>query len=199
MAEHGWVISSLYPFITLPLTLPQHPLTSSHPPSSSAAATYLNALHPNMEGNREEADRALQIARQHREQQKFTSALKFAKKSLSLYETPAAITLIKVIEKDIQSAASSTGNGSAEGSYAKTSSAEVHPSAAGTHHRPGHGSPVASTSAEGSSSNSKKREYTDAQHKLVKRITACKVTEYYEILSGETLGWRWMTARSIRC
>jgi DnaJ family protein B protein 12 len=135
-----------------------------------------------MEGNREEAERALHIARQHREQAKYTSALKFARKSLSLYETPAAHTLIKIIEKDIAvasaSARSEGGPADAETS-ARTSGAEVHPSAAGTHHRPGHGG-----SSTPEASSSKKREFTPEQHKLVKRITSCKVTEYYEILSG---------------
>ncbi len=91
-----------------------------------------------------------------------------------------------MIERDILSASLASADGSAgASSSAKSSSAEVHPSAAGTHHRPGHGTSRAESSASGSASSSKKREFTADQHKLVKRITACKITEYYEILSGE--------------
>lgn len=139
-----------------------------------------------MEGNKEEAARALNIAKTHRDAGKLSSAIKFARKSESLYSTPEAIALIRIIERDISAAPSTSSTSEVHESTtngdAKTSGAEAHPSASGMHHR--HGNAGGNTTASGPEP-AKKREYTPEQMKVVKRVKACKVTAYYEILSGE--------------
>jgi DnaJ homolog subfamily B member 12 len=128
-----------------------------------------------MESNRDEAEKCLRIARKHFDSGNISSARKFCQKSISLFETPAALKLLASI------------NDAKEGpATASTSSAtEGHPSAAGVKHR--HTAPSSSGStANGSAGGSeKKRDYTPEQHAVVKRVNACKVTAYYEILALE--------------
>ncbi|TRM65604.1 hypothetical protein BD626DRAFT_489299 [Schizophyllum amplum] len=133
-----------------------------------------------MDGNKDEALRCLQIAQKHRDAGNFSAARKFAQKSISLYETPEASKLLLSI-KDAESAAGSSGS---SGPSTSATGAETHPSAGGAKHR------HTSSSANGSASNGtaggmggEKREYTEEQHKVVKRVRACKITEYYEILA----------------
>ena len=131
-----------------------------------------------MEINKEEAVRALGIARTHRDAGKLTSALKFAKKSVSLYSTPEGVAFVKVVERDIQAAPSSSTEGKTANGGAKTTGAEpdVHPSASGMHHR----------HTTGAAEPANKRDFTPDQLKVVKRVKACKVHQYYEILSGKS-------------
>lgn len=136
-----------------------------------------------MEGNKEEAGRALNIAKTHRDAGKLSSALKFARKSEALYSTPEAVALIRIIERDISAAPSTSTAEVHEPSTngdAKTSGAEAHPSASGMHHRHG----AAGGGGGDAPEPAKKRDYTPEQMKVVKRVKACKVTAYYEILSG---------------
>lgn len=133
-----------------------------------------------MEGNKDEALRCLSIAQKHRNSGNYTSARKFIQKSLALFATPEAENLAQIIESE---ASASTSTSTSE-EATKATGAEKHPSAGGTHHRHPNGNTSTSGSAGGSSSASeRKRDYTPDQLAVVKRVRACKVTEYYEILA----------------
>ena len=136
-----------------------------------------------MEVNKEEALRCLHIAQKHRNGSNLPSALKFARKSVSLYSTPEGVAMVTVIEREIESGGSSstaastsppTPNGGGNGSTAKATGVEEHITSARA--RPGH--------ADKQPEPSKKREYTAKQMEVVKRVKACKHHEYYEILAG---------------
>lgn len=138
-----------------------------------------------MESNKDEAKRCLAIARKHYDAENYPSARKFCQKSIALYETPEAAKLLASI--NTAEAGPSTSKTSAS-----TSATETHPSAGGARHRhTADGAPSRNASGNGSSVNNgtpggmggEKREYTEDQHAVVKRVRTCKVTEYYEILS----------------
>ena len=136
-----------------------------------------------MEGNKDEALRCLSIAQKHRNAGNYASAKKFIQKSLALFATPEARKLAEIIESEA-SASTSTSTSTSTEEATRATGTEKHPSAGGTHHRHPNGSTSASGPAEGSSSGSeKKRDYTPDQLAVVKRVRACKVTEYYEILA----------------
>ncbi|EMD38957.1 hypothetical protein CERSUDRAFT_112669 [Gelatoporia subvermispora B] len=146
-----------------------------------------------MESNKDEALKCVGIAQRHRAGGNLPSARRFLLKSISLFKTPEAEKLLEVVESEIASTAeSSSATSSSAGTSSGetfTSSAESHPSAAGTRHR--HAPSTSESGAEkkgkaanGSADNSqKKRDYTPEQAEVVKRVRSCKVTEYYEILS----------------
>jgi DnaJ family protein B protein 12 len=129
-----------------------------------------------MEGNKDEALRCIAIAQKHKDAGNYASARKFCQKSLSLFETPEAQRLLASIDK--LSAA-----GDSETPQTSSTGAEAHPSASGSKHR--HPAASSSSSASGTSSGlgGDKREYTQENVAVVKRVRGCKVTEYYEILS----------------
>lgn len=131
-----------------------------------------------MESNRDEAIRCLAIARKHHEAGNVPSARKFCQKSISLFETPQALKLLASINAAPSESSAST-------STSTSSAAEEHPSAAGAKHR--HPQKDKSASANGTAGGlgGEKREYTAEQGAVVKRVRACKVTEYYEILAVE--------------
>ncbi|EJD47945.1 DnaJ-domain-containing protein [Auricularia subglabra TFB-10046 SS5] len=126
-----------------------------------------------MESNREEAQRCLGIAKRHYESGNLSAAHKFCAKSISLFSTPEAQRFLDEITHERANAPSSSSepNGSAS---ANASATETHPSAAGMKHRATHPAPAKEET---------KREYTQAQADLVRRVRSCQVTEYYEILS----------------
>ncbi|KAL4259076.1 DnaJ subfamily B/C chaperone co-factor [Pleurotus pulmonarius] len=132
-----------------------------------------------MESNKEEAKRCLAIARKHKEAGNFPSALKFCRKSVALFETDEGRSLLKAVEAAMASSSEDAPTTSS------STSTETHPSASGARHRH-----TAAPSSSGSSKsngkaggmNGDKRDYTPEQHGVVKRVRACKVTEYYEIL-----------------
>ncbi|KAI9456953.1 hypothetical protein HD554DRAFT_2026361 [Boletus coccyginus] len=133
-----------------------------------------------MESNKDEALKCLRIAQKHRDAGNFPSARKFCQKSISLFATPEAGILKESIESAAaaaKSAGPSSGTTNANATTASSSSTETHPSAAGTKRR-------ASAKAEGTAGgmNGEKREYTADQLNVVKRVRACKATDYYEIL-----------------
>ncbi|KAG8923472.1 hypothetical protein FRC00_006225 [Tulasnella sp. 408] len=133
-----------------------------------------------MEVNKDEAQRCLTIANTHFQSGNLTSALKFAKKSIALYSTPTAVDLLAKITEAQEKDTSSSGAGSSSSqSGAKATGAEAHPTASSTskrHH----------TSAPASEETSApKRQYTQDQVTIVKRVRACKATAYYEILEVE--------------
>jgi DnaJ family protein B protein 12 len=132
-----------------------------------------------MESNKDEALRCLAIAQRHRDSGNLPSARKFCQKSINLFATPEAQKLLESINNtDSGSSApeASTSNGNGK---PFSSATETHPSAAGAKHR--HTASTPNGTAGGS--GGEKREYTPEQHAVVKRVRACKVTEYYEILS----------------
>ncbi|EDR13989.1 uncharacterized protein LACBIDRAFT_152282, partial [Laccaria bicolor S238N-H82] len=125
-----------------------------------------------MESNKDEALRCLSIAQKHYDSGNLQSARKFCQKSKALFETSQADKLLAAIDSAAASSSSST-------STAK-SQAEEHPSAAGMKHR---SAQSANTNGTAGGMGGEKREYTHEQHTVVKRVRACKVTEYYEILA----------------
>jgi DnaJ homolog subfamily B member 12 len=137
-----------------------------------------------MESNKDEAIRCLHISQKHRAAGNLSAARKFVQKSLALFSTPEAVKLLELIDS---SSSSSSSTSSAAGSSSSSASAstnptsfssgtETHPSASGTKKR------NAPSVAE-STSTKEKREYTAENLAIVKRVRACKVTEYYEILA----------------
>lgn len=125
-----------------------------------------------MEVNKEEAERCLAISRTHMDSGNLPSALKFAKKSVALYSTPAATAWLQKLES------ASETKSSAGSSSARPSGAEAHPSASTTSHRHSNGT--------SNGNDTPKREYTPEQMKIVKRVRACKITAYYDILDLKT-------------
>ncbi|KAI5449927.1 Chaperone protein dnaJ [Naganishia albida] len=126
----------------------------------------------------EDAEKALNVARQRLEDGKYEVARRLATKSKSMFPTAAADALLAEISQR-----EASGEAGSSSSQARATGAEAHPSAAGTHQRPGHHS-ASNGAAAGSSTGAtaKKREFTPEQHAVVKRVRACKVTEYYAIL-----------------
>ena len=138
-----------------------------------------------MEVNKDEALRCLGIARKHLDARNLPSARKFCEKSIRLYETDAALRVLKLIEKaELDGGSEEPSDKPAGGS--RTTTTEEHPSAAGMKHRhPSSASASASASSNGTAGGmgGEAREYTPEQVAVVKRVRKCKVTAYYEILS----------------
>lgn len=142
-----------------------------------------------MEVNKEEALRCLSIAQKHRTGANLPSALKFAKKSVSLFSTPEGEAMVTIIEREITVSENGSGSTSVSGTstpQAKASGVEEHVTSA--HQRPGHKTASSSSAnAEASGSGTKKREYTTKQIEVVKRVKSCQHHEYYQILARESL------------
>lgn len=142
-----------------------------------------------MEVNKEEALRCLSIAQKHRNGANLPSALKFAKKSVSLFSTPEGEAMVTIVEREIKvtengSASTSASGTSTPTAQGKASGVEEHVTSA--HQRPGHKTAASSSNAEASGSGTKKREYTTKQIEVVKRVKSCQHHEYYQILSCES-------------
>jgi DnaJ family protein B protein 12 len=118
-----------------------------------------------MESNKDEALRALAIAQRKRDAGDVAAARKFATKSLALFATPEAERLLASLDKMPESSSASTA------SFSAASGSEAHSSASGARHRTKEPPP-----------QEKKREYTQENITVVKRVRACKATQYYEIL-----------------
>ncbi|GAA5830905.1 hypothetical protein JCM3766R1_006169 [Sporobolomyces carnicolor] len=123
--------------------------------------------------NREEALRSLHIAQKHFDSENYPSSIRFAKKSISLFPTPQAQTLLDKAEQ-LSATSSSSASASTTGSDATASSSE------GVRQRKAEQS---STSQATNGSASASATWTPAQAAVVKRVKMCKVTSYYEILS----------------
>lgn len=155
-------------------------------PSTSSFDKVSSFLHHSytMESNKDEALKCLRIAQKHRDAGNLPSARKFCQKSLSLFTTREA----ELLKESIESAAaaesagpsSSTGASNGNATTASSTSTETHPSAAGVKRR---GDAKADGTAGGM--NGEKRKYTAEQLNVVKRIRACKPTDYYGILGGK--------------
>lgn len=139
-----------------------------------------------MESNRDEAIKCLSIAQQHRDNGNFAFARKFCQKSINLFATPEAQKLLESISGLESKASNGSANDEASASSSHASGSETHPSASGAKHRhTNHSSTSSAPNGTASGSGGEKRDYTPEQAAIVKRIRACKVTEYYEILSVE--------------
>ncbi|KAF5350228.1 hypothetical protein D9758_007789 [Tetrapyrgos nigripes] len=136
--------------------------------------------------NKDEAIRCLGIAQKHRDAGNYSSARKFCQKSMALFETPEASVLLASIDAAEAAASSTSGSGSDSGQFQPSTSAsgaETHPSSSGVKHRNTSSSTNGNANGTAGGMGGEKREYTAEQHAVVKRVRACKVTEYYEILS----------------
>ena len=143
-----------------------------------------------MESNKDEALKCLGIAQKHRNAGNYASAKRFCQKSLTLFSTAEAVKLLEIIEIEASEStteASSSQAESSSGASASSSAAEAHPSAAGARQR--HQAPEASKAEGKAKANgdamhgAPKKSYTPENLAVVNRVRACKVTEYYEILS----------------
>lgn len=122
--------------------------------------------------NADQAKQAYDIAQRHYNSDNLDSAIRFAKKSISLHSTPEAVSLLSKLEKAASNPSSSSSKPSATSSATK-----------GPNDGPSRPTPRASTSSSSTPApEQKKRDFTPAQAALVKRVRACRVTEYYEIL-----------------
>lgn len=132
-----------------------------------------------MESNKDEALKCLAIAQRHRDSGNFSAATKFARKSISLFATPEAEKLLASIEAAAANAGPSSSTDTSQGAngraQASSSATETHPSASGSKQR-------SRGAGESGESNGGKREYSADQLRVVKRVKACKITDYYEIL-----------------
>jgi DnaJ homolog subfamily B member 12 len=136
-----------------------------------------------MESNKDEALRCLAIAQKHLSAGNTMSAQKFCQKSINLFSTPEAAKLLSIIESDISSPSASSSDGTSSQGASTASGAEAHASASETRRRHTSSAAPANGSVGGTGAAEKKREYTAEQHAVVKRVRACKITDYYEILS----------------
>lgn len=136
-----------------------------------------------MEVNKEEALRCLGIAQRHRNSQNYTSALKFARKSVTMYSTPEGEKMVQIIEEEMSSYSSSNGPPESEkssaspnagGSTAKASGVEEHVTSARHRH-----------TEKKEEKKEEKRQYTAKQMEVVTRVKRCGHTAYYSILAGE--------------
>ncbi|TXT08770.1 hypothetical protein VHUM_02898 [Vanrija humicola] len=145
-----------------------------------------------MEVNKDEALRCLSIAQRHRGSSNLPAALKFARKSVSLYSTPEGEAMVVVIEREIATgggASSSppttpTANGSSSSS-ARATGVEEHVTSAHRRHPEKKDDGASSSKATAADAKGKKREYTVKQLEVVTRIKKCREYEYYEILAVE--------------
>lgn len=123
-------------------------------------------------GQDDEAKKALDLARRKLEAGDLDGAIRFTKKSIALHDTTTAQSLLKELHALQKEGRSSNGSST---SFAGTTGSQRQANGAA--------SPKAAAAAPAEASTSSKRTYTPEQAAVVKRIRACKITEYYEILS----------------
>lgn len=144
-------------------------------------------LAARMESNKDEALKCLAIAQKHRNAGNYPSAKRFCQKSISLFSTAEAIKLLGIIEVEARETTSETEASSSQaGPSASSSAAEAHPSAAGARqrHHAAESKSEGKAKANGDAAHGPpKKSYTPENLAVVNRVRACKVTEYYEILS----------------
>ncbi|RKP33846.1 hypothetical protein BJ085DRAFT_38073 [Dimargaris cristalligena] len=135
-----------------------------------------------MEHNKDEALRCIEIAKRHLAQGNLPGALKFTKKSIALYPTPTAETLLRRLESAASNGPSAAGESASAGN--PTASSDRAYSSART------ASASANLRQRGTGSNSEKqptagppeREFTPDQAAAVQKIKACG-EDLYAILS----------------
>ncbi|RKP24544.1 hypothetical protein SYNPS1DRAFT_17047 [Syncephalis pseudoplumigaleata] len=117
-----------------------------------------------MEMNKDEASRCIGIARRKRDEGDIAGALRFARKSSSLYPTSEADALIEKLQ---QAASDDTAGAS---SAKPAPQAEMRQRTTSTH-----------TAASASSAKTS-ASYTEENMGAVKRVLACSKTDFYGIL-----------------
>ncbi|KAJ8293276.1 putative J domain-containing protein C17A3.05c [Rhodotorula toruloides] len=135
-----------------------------------------------MVANRDEAQRALAIARGKLEAGQYDSAIRFAKKSIALEASPEAAALLANAEQLQRGGGSVNGTVAAGSSTASTSATSAGQTSGSTSQRAGKAKAETSGAAANDGGGG---EYTSAQLAMVKRVKACRVTAYYEILELE--------------
>ena len=115
-----------------------------------------------MESNKDEALRALAIARTKLEEGDGKGAKKFAQKSQSLYASQEAAEVIRKADQAVP----------------KASGFEKENGASSTAHR----TPKSSADGGSSPSSTESKSFTTVQVKIVERVRKCRHTSYYEIL-----------------
>ncbi|RKP08230.1 hypothetical protein THASP1DRAFT_15926 [Thamnocephalis sphaerospora] len=130
-----------------------------------------------MEMNKDEATRCLGIAQRRRDEGDLAGALRFARKSVSLFPTAEAESLMNSLAQE-------TENGSAEPS-ATSSASETAPGPELRQRHTGGSSSAKTTSERRPEPSSHSSSYTEENMRAVKRVLACSKTDFYEILSIE--------------
>ncbi|CAK9786787.1 DnaJ-domain-containing protein [Cutaneotrichosporon oleaginosum] len=151
-----------------------------------------------MEGNKEEALRCLSIAQRHRSAQNHAAALRFARKSVSLYSTPEGEKMVLLIQEELATFSSSAGSGAESASEArspptsgaatptpsaKASGVEEHVTSA--RQRGAAGAAEKKKAAADKATEKPKAQYTAKQLEVVTRVKRCRHHAYYEILAVE--------------
>ncbi|GAA5979715.1 hypothetical protein JCM11641_004062 [Rhodosporidiobolus odoratus] len=143
--------------------------------------------------NADAASQSLAVARRKLDAGEFSSAVRFAKKSLALHETDEAKQVLQQAERGAKgggSAATTAAGGDATGSTSTSTATSAGPSTGSTRQRTTGAGAASSSSASSSrppaSSSADKgggdKNWTPQQAAIVSRVKKCKVTAYYEIL-----------------
>ncbi|BGP33033.1 Chaperone protein dnaJ [Rhodotorula toruloides] len=135
-----------------------------------------------MVANRDEAQRALAIARGKLDAGQYDSAIRFAKKSIALEASPEATALLAKAEQLQRGGGSANGTAASGPSTASTSATSAGQTSGSTSQRAGKAKAESSSAAAGDGGGG---DFTPAQLAMVKRVKACRVTAYYEILELE--------------
>jgi DnaJ family protein B protein 12 len=146
-----------------------------------------------MEGNKEEALRCLSIAQRHRSAQNHAAALRFARKSVSLYATPEGEKMVLLVQEEMASFSSSAGGQSTDSearspptSGAATPTTQGKASGVEEHVTSAQRRTAASTSKPAETKEGgEKKAYTAKQIEVVARVKRCRHHAYYEILAVE--------------
>ncbi|KAJ1676731.1 Chaperone protein dnaJ, partial [Spiromyces aspiralis] len=132
-----------------------------------------------MEVNRDEAERCLQIAKQRLAQGNFAAALKFAKKSVSMYPTTDSKSFLAKLEQSTETGAA----GAAPRPNASAAAGKSSPSPSAAPNPQDQGG-LRNRGSKGHSSSSSPKPYTKEQLDAVNKIRACR-NDHYKVLSVE--------------
>ncbi|BEJ13726.1 hypothetical protein CspHIS471_0309000 [Cutaneotrichosporon sp. HIS471] len=139
-----------------------------------------------MEGNKEEALRCLGIAQRHRAASNHAAALRFARKSVSLYSTPQGEKMVLLIQQDISVSGTASGTDSASEAKSPPTSGATTPTPQAKSSGVEEHVTTARQRATASSAEKKPEvKYTVKQIEVVARVKRCRHYAYYEILAVE--------------
>ncbi|KTW29871.1 hypothetical protein T552_01075 [Pneumocystis carinii B80] len=124
-----------------------------------------------MEVNKDEAERCFEIAKKRWKEGDHEGAIKFAKKSSSLFSTGEVKEFIRFLEKLSEKKGTESKKEETLGGKKGTSGSEGFSKKSGI-----------SRESKGSEGSSGSREFTAKQKAVVDRVRKCKHTAYYEIL-----------------
>lgn len=147
-----------------------------------------------MEGNKEEALRCLAIAQRHRAAQNHAAALRFARKSVSLYTTSEGEKMVLMVQEELSSSSfAGAGSGTDSASEARspptsgtaTPAARAKASGVEEHVTSARQRNTASEKPDGKAEQKAEAKYTVRQLEVVTRVKRCRHYAYYEILAVE--------------